>query len=262
MTRRAGLLALVAWLSALGCHAARATPSVGPSPGASATPVAVVGAHERVVHLTLAIEVEDQLAMHEGLLREEIARRGGYVESSERAPGRASLEIRVPSEELALFRRTVLAEGDVLEDHELVEDVTFTHVDVEARLRSAREEETRLLALYADRTASLADVLAVEHELARVRENVERLTSEDRAIADRVAMARVSLEVRERGAAWEDTPVASLLSAAGTGLGAALHLTLGIVAAVLFVGPSAALVLGLVVLARRLVRLVRPEPAG
>ena len=54
------------------------------------------------------------------------------------------------------------------------EDVGEEFVDVSARMENARRLEQRLVTLLASRTGKLSDVLAVERELARVREDIER----------------------------------------------------------------------------------------
>ena len=54
------------------------------------------------------------------------------------------------------------------------EDVGEEFVDVRARVANARRLEDRLVGLLATRTGKLPDVLAVERELSRVREDIER----------------------------------------------------------------------------------------
>src|SRR5205823_10851551 len=54
------------------------------------------------------------------------------------------------------------------------EDVGEEYVDVAARMANARRLESRLIDLLAARTGKLKDVLDVEQELARVREEIER----------------------------------------------------------------------------------------
>src|SRR5207237_684198 len=54
------------------------------------------------------------------------------------------------------------------------EDVGEEFTDVTARMGNARRLESRLIDLLATRTGKLKDVLDVEQELARVREEIDR----------------------------------------------------------------------------------------
>ena len=77
------------------------------------------------------------------------------------------------------------------------EDVGEEYVDVEARMTNARRLEARLIDLLARRTGKLADVLDVEHELARVREEIERYEGRLRYLRSRAAVSTLTLTVHE-----------------------------------------------------------------
>lgn len=127
------------------------------------------------------------------------ARLGGLVVgSTAQAPegnlGSASLTVHVPS---GAFDRLVHGLGRLGAVEHLqvsTEDVGEEYVDVEARLANARRLESRLITLLATRAGRLTDVLAVERELARVREGAELLEGRRRYLAAHTAMS--SLEVR------------------------------------------------------------------
>ena len=70
-------------------------------------------------------------------------------------------------------------------------------VDVEARLSNARNTEKRLVDLLQKRTGDLADVLAAEREIARVREEIERFDAQRKNLERRVTYATLNLEVTE-----------------------------------------------------------------
>jgi hypothetical protein len=78
------------------------------------------------------------------------------------------------------------------------DDVTESFRDLGLRTANARREETRLVELLSRRTGDLADVLAVERELARVRLEIERMEAETRATQQRVDLATVTLTVQEQ----------------------------------------------------------------
>ena len=64
--------------------------------------------------------------------------------------------------------------------------MTTQTTDLDARLSNAGETEKRLVAVLQQRTGKVADVLEVEREIARVREQIERMTSERVRLRDRV----------------------------------------------------------------------------
>jgi hypothetical protein len=57
--------------------------------------------------------------------------------------------------------------------------------------------EARLIDLLAHRTGKLADVLDVEHELARVREEIERYEGRLRYLQSRAAVSTLSITIHE-----------------------------------------------------------------
>ena len=85
------------------------------------------------------------------------------------------------------------------------DDVTERVVDIEARLANGRNTEKRLGEVLRNRTGDVSDVLAVEREIARVREEIERLDGERTNLERRVAYATVTLEVTESRQATLDT---------------------------------------------------------
>ena len=68
---------------------------------------------------------------------------------------------------------------------------------VAGRIRNRKREEEQLLKLLAERTGELKDVLAVEKELSRVREEVERLEGRLRVLEDLTALTTVTLTIDE-----------------------------------------------------------------
>ena len=70
-------------------------------------------------------------------------------------------------------------------------------MDLTARLSNARRTEQTLLDLLANRTGKLSDVLEVEQELARVREQIERMEAELKNLQNRVSFATLQVELHE-----------------------------------------------------------------
>lgn len=78
------------------------------------------------------------------------------------------------------------------------EDVSEEFVDLTARLKNKQQLEARLLELVAKRSDEIKDILALEAELSRVREEIERMQGRLRYLTDRVALTTVELAAHER----------------------------------------------------------------
>ena len=78
------------------------------------------------------------------------------------------------------------------------QDVGEEYVDLTARAANAERLERRLIDLLARRTGKLEDVLAVERELARVREEIERYEGRLRYLRTHVATSSLAVRVHER----------------------------------------------------------------
>ena len=120
---------------------------------------------------------------------------GGFVEGSEllTAQKESTWRLRIPSARLDEAVAALSALGDVGSLRTDARDVTDEVVDVEARLTAKRTEETRLLRLLETASATLADVLAVEKELSRVRGEVEELAGQQKRLTTDVAMSSLTV---------------------------------------------------------------------
>lgn len=128
---------------------------------------------------------------------------GGFVEHLESSsyPGslRLELTLRTPKEKLDALLSDVRKLGRVLRESQAVEDVTRKYIDVDARLRNLQKTEQGLVALLERSHGGLADVLAVERELSRVREEVEVLDSEMRVLKEQVALSKLKVAFTQEG---------------------------------------------------------------
>ncbi len=143
--------------------------------------------------------------------RRESEAEGGYVGSSNTSGTRgedetATMELRVPANRASALRTTLRSMGDVLSESENVEDVTEQRADLGARLHNARTQEARLLEIMQQKTGTIGDVLEAEKELARVRETVERLEAEQRAMDGKVNLATIHVSLSTPASAAWQTP--------------------------------------------------------
>lgn len=127
---------------------------------------------------------------------------GAFVESEQIQSGRrelrqASLVLKVPAARFDEAVQALPSVGDVESVQVAAEDVGDQYVDVTARLANSRKLEQRLLDLLATRTGRLEDVLAVERELARVREEIDRYTGRAQYLQTRVNVSTLTVNIHE-----------------------------------------------------------------
>lgn len=136
---------------------------------------------------------------------------GGYVANTTIQAGdhqarQAQLELKIPSVRFDEALSGLRPMGEVRSVAVNSQDVGEEFVDVSARVANARRLEQRLLDLLANRTGRLEDVLAVERELARVREEIERHEGRLRYLRTRAAMSTLSVTVAEPAPVVGDYP--------------------------------------------------------
>ncbi len=127
---------------------------------------------------------------------------GGWVGNTSLATGdyevrRATIELKIPSARYDEALAGLKPIGKVESVSSNAEDVGEEFVDLTARTANARRLEERLITLLATRTGKLEDVLSVERELARVREEIERYDGRLRYLRSRVATSTLSVTVHE-----------------------------------------------------------------
>ena len=130
------------------------------------------------------------------------ARIGGYVANTVMQTGRgdlrsASLEVKIPAERFDDGLNGLTPLGKLESVNVLAEDVGEEFTDVTARIENSRRLESRLIDLLARGTGKLKDVLEVERELARVREEIERTEGRLRYLRSHAALSTLTIAVHE-----------------------------------------------------------------
>ena len=127
---------------------------------------------------------------------------------------RATLELRIPSARFDDAMSGLSPVGQMQQSSVTAEDVGEEFTDVSARVKNAQRLESRLVDLIATRTGKLEDVLAVERELARVREEIERYEGRLRFLGARVETSTISVTVSEKAPIVGATPGRSVIGEA------------------------------------------------
>ena len=183
--------------------AAPPSPQPPPSPnGASVQATAETAPASMIIRSGVASVEVDSLERAIALVRTVAQRAGGFVANTAMTAGReqvrsATLELKVPSPKFDEVVGGLSPLGRVESVNVQAQDVGEEYVDVAARETNARRLEARLIELLANRTGKLTDVLAVEHELARVREDIERMEGRMRFLRARTAMSTLSVTVHK-----------------------------------------------------------------
>lgn len=130
------------------------------------------------------------------------AAHGGYVEklTAKAQTGSArelSSALRIPAKQLDGFLVDLRKLGHVEEESRQNQEVSAQYVDLQARLKSARATEQRLIELLGTRTGKLSDVLDAERELARIRGEIESMQGQNAILVHRVSYATVQVELSE-----------------------------------------------------------------
>jgi hypothetical protein len=128
---------------------------------------------------------------------------GGYIANSSIVAGTeqthsATLEIKIPAARFDDAINGLQPIGHLESVNVSAEDVGEEFVDVAARAENGRKLEQRLIDILGTRTGKLSDVLAVERELARVREEIERQEGRMRFLRTRAAMSTLAVTVHEK----------------------------------------------------------------
>jgi len=127
---------------------------------------------------------------------------GGYVANSAIQGGReqartATLEVKVPAPSFDRLLGGLAPLGRVESVNVSAADVGEEYVDVEARIANDHRLEARLIELLATRTGKLKDVLDVEQELARVREEIERYEGRLRYLRTHTELSTLTVTIHE-----------------------------------------------------------------
>ena len=135
-------------------------------------------------------------------IRQLAAQVGGYITNSSVSGGkdqirRATLEVKIPSPRYDEAVGSLSTIGKVETVNTQAQDVGEEYVDVTARVTNSRRLEERLISLLANRTGKLDEVLSVERELARVREEIERYEGRLRYLGAHAATSTLTITVHE-----------------------------------------------------------------
>ena len=137
----------------------------------------------------------------------------GYVsttnsEKQENGKLRGEIVVKVLPDNLDRFLGKLRGIGELKNQALTTEDVTKSYFDTESRLKNARLMEQRLIEILKTKSKDVSDLLEVEKELGRVREEIETMQGELKFMDSQVAFATVTITLAEKNM---NVPAAFLL---------------------------------------------------
>lgn len=134
---------------------------------------------------------------------------GGFV-AEVSVSGRESkvgrITLRVPEANFHDAVARIEELGDVVEKRVESEDVTERYIDLKARLETREKQEKRLLEIL-EGAKTVEEVLTVEKELWRIREEIERLTGQMLYLERMVRLATITVLLDEKAPRpWVEIP--------------------------------------------------------
>lgn len=127
---------------------------------------------------------------------------GGYI--SEATVNRVQGEqlsgqwrVRIPVDKFEEFLDDVSQLGITENRRQTAQDVTEEFVDLEAQIANKKQLEERIISLLEKSTGTIAEVIAVERELGRIRGEIEQMEGRLKYLSNRTDMTSVSISLRE-----------------------------------------------------------------
>jgi len=127
----------------------------------------------------------------------------GYVattDSEKQANGKlkGQIVVKVLPENLDRFLQKIRNLGELKNQTLGTEDVTKAYFDTDARLKNAHVMEQRLIDMLKTKTGKVSDLLQVEKELGRVREEIEKMQGELKYWDSQAQFATVTISLAEK----------------------------------------------------------------
>jgi uncharacterized coiled-coil protein SlyX len=236
-----------------------------PAPLNAAGEKADAASARKIIYTTQVSLVVKDFVDVEPQLRALVSQFQGYVAdvSVDRSQGESrsgQWVVRIPAESLETFLAGVDVLGIPEHRRQSAQEVTEEYVDLQSRLANKKRLEERILKLLETASSQLKDIIAVEQELARVREEIEVMEGRLRYLDNMTTLATVTINAREeRDYVPPQAPTFAnqITSTWGTSLGGLRAFGQGIVLAAVGAAPWLIVVAPVTVLLVAAVRMSR-----
>ena len=137
------------------------------------------------------VVVREEIALDQ--IEKLAAEMGGFLASR----NAEVIVIRVPKDRFFDAVRAIDQMGEVIRKNVSSRDVTDEYLDLELRLKNARVMRDRLQELLAKAT-NVTDSLAIERELQRITDQIERMEGRLKLLRDQLAFSTLTISVKAR----------------------------------------------------------------
>jgi hypothetical protein len=171
-------------------------------PSSAETPLPALANRKLIRNANVELEIvsfDDAVQKITAFAKEE----HGYVattDSQKQANGklRGQVVVKILPENLDRFLQKIRGLGELKNQTLGTEDVTKAYFDTNTRLKNAQVMEQRLIDMLKTKTGKVSDLLQVEKELGRVREDIEKMQGELKYWDSQVRFATVTISLVER----------------------------------------------------------------
>lgn len=139
-----------------------------------------------------------------------VSKSGGYISTAKVGTDSSDAQfahytIRVPAEGYAQLLEDICTIATARSREETSEDITGQYVDVEARLKALKAQESRLLELMAE-AGDLADLIVIQDQLTDVQYEIDRYASQKKTFDDLIAYSTITVYLAEVKTLTEPLP--------------------------------------------------------
>ncbi len=126
----------------------------------------------------------------------------GYVSSSNSTLSSAGkkqgvITLRVPVEKFDIILSEISTIGKVVSENVTSSDITEEYIDLEARQKTQKELEQRLLKLLNEKTSQLTEILEIEEKLASVRQKIESFEGKMKYLKSQASYSTIKISLYE-----------------------------------------------------------------
>jgi hypothetical protein len=171
-------------------------------PDTTTTPIAALANRKLIRNATVEVEIVsfDQSAQKITAFANE---EKGYVattssEKQENGKLKGEIVVKVLPENLDRFLQKIRGLGELKNQTLGTEDITKNYFDTESRLKNSRVMEQRLIDMLKKKSDDVNDLLQVEKELGRVREEIEKMQGDLKFWDSQVQFATVTISLAEK----------------------------------------------------------------
>lgn len=174
------------------------------APGMAAAPEApkVPALPRKIIYTADVNLISEDLSKTGGQIEAKVKEFSGYI-SGRQIDGTAGTTrtanwtVRIPAEKFDAFLAALPGMGELQSSNTTSQDVSEEFYDAAARLKNKRVEEERLVQHLKASTGRLTEILTVEKELSRVREEIERIEGRLRYLSSQADFSTVTIHISE-----------------------------------------------------------------